>query len=564
MAADKPAPSGTGQHARPAAPDAFQTRPLRGIARFFAACLLLLALLLAALGLLFTGIFPNVLDGEVLEELIQTDMLFSPHTVLQMIPALVLACAEVAILYVIWRYVRLSSRVMIVAACAVLLVAQMVWVTTLGTTGYIYPDSNYLIAGGSALSSGDYAVFSDGSFVCINMHWYPFQSGGIYLFSLFWREGVHDPYLAFQTANALCNTGTATLLYWICCLLSDDERARRLVCALLVICLPLVFSCAFVYGNAIGLFFSILACALLVYAVRAASPHRAAAGIGCAAALFVGRVAKSTVTLFFIPLALTAFLVFLDRRKVKALAVTAVLVVLLAASSSLPVRALQAQTQTDFGQGLPTIGWLQIGLDHDADTMPGWWTGVVLEQYETLDGDYQAQKDVAGGDVRSDLAFFAHHPRDAAYFFGKKISTEWTDPTYQSIYYSSLSEPAATGICRRVIDASAAYDNLLGWHLDAYQLIVYAGLLAYAWQLFRSRSIRHRDMVLPVVLLAGAFVYLLWEAKSVYVFPYFMLMIPLASIGIGRLFERGKSGSHPRGGRHGQTVAVQRTSSHKG
>jgi hypothetical protein len=517
----------------------FQLKGFRFIARAFALFFLLFAILLVALGLSVTAVFDDVLDGGVLSEGMSPLFILWPSTAIRMLPALVLCVLEGVLLWLVWSKVRVSPPVLCGIVCSVILIVQVVWVLALGSQGYIYPDSNYLIEGGKALAAGDYSVFSEPEgFVTINLHWYPFQAGGVYLFSLFFQPGVSAPYQFFQITNAVCNTATAVLLFQCCRMLTDDERVHRVVCALLLACLPLMFSCAFMYGNSIGLFFSVLACDLLMYAFLTQGKARVASLVGCALAIFVGRIAKSTLTLFLIPLALVAILVAADRKNVKACIATVLVGVVIWQTGGMPRSALEAQVGTDFGDGMPGISWIAIGLDHDAKAMPGWWTNQALLDYESVDGDYEKQTKIARQHIQEEVDYFVTHPGDALVFFGMKLATEWGDPSYQSIYYTSLSLPETSGICRAGIEASASYDNPLGWHLDAYQLLIYLGVAAYAWRLFREKDIRGTDFLIITCILVGAFVYMLWEAKSVYVFPFFMLMLPLAACGIARIFGR--------------------------
>ena len=52
---------------------------------------------------------------------------------------------------------------------------------------------------------------------------------------------------------------------------------------------------------------------------------------------------------------------------------------------------------------------------------------------------------------------------------------------------------------------------------------------------------RRRDMessLLPLIILGGLLYHLLFEAKSQYALPYFVLMIPMAAFGFGWFFYR--------------------------
>ena len=52
---------------------------------------------------------------------------------------------------------------------------------------------------------------------------------------------------------------------------------------------------------------------------------------------------------------------------------------------------------------------------------------------------------------------------------------------------------------------------------------------------------RKRDLLralLPLILLGGLSYHLLFEAKSQYALPYFMLLLPLAGAGLTALFRK--------------------------
>ena len=44
-------------------------------------------------------------------------------------------------------------------------------------------------------------------------------------------------------------------------------------------------------------------------------------------------------------------------------------------------------------------------------------------------------------------------------------------------------------------------------------------------------------LLFPVIILGGCAFHMLWEMKSSYILPYFLLMIPLAMIGYGNNFR---------------------------
>ena len=118
--------------------------------------------------------------------------------------------------------------------------------------------------------------------------------------------------------------------------------------------------------------------------------------------------------------------------------------------------------------------------------------------------------------------------------------TEWTEPTFQSLwetfgasqegpqsvfwgfydYDSPLQMSFMYGKCRKVYEV----------YCDSLQTIIYC--FAACGLIVQLRK-RNFSSVLFVTAFLGGFMYFcLFEAKSVYVLPYFILLIPFSSIGL--------------------------------
>ena len=72
--------------------------------------------------------------------------------------------------------------------------------------------------------------------------------------------------------------------------------------------------------------------------------------------------------------------------------------------------------------------------------------------------------------------------------------------------------------------------------MNQFQQLVFFGMLLSLFELWRQRDMR--NCLLPLIVLGGLLYHLLFEAKSLYAQPYFMLMIPMAAFGFGWFFYR--------------------------
>ena len=72
--------------------------------------------------------------------------------------------------------------------------------------------------------------------------------------------------------------------------------------------------------------------------------------------------------------------------------------------------------------------------------------------------------------------------------------------------------------------------------MDKIQLFVYISTLAGLIRMWRKRDLLRA--LLPLIWLGGLSYHLLFEAKSQYAMPYFVLMMPIAAYGLFTLYRR--------------------------
>lgn len=389
---------------------------------------------------------------------------------------------------------------------------------------------------------------------------YPFQA------TFFWllyglRLAFGDlAFMAFQVLSALSTSLGVWALMSLVGSLTSSAGARRVAWVLVALCLPMYWLSTFLYGNAMGCG---LALAFLAMQARAMGERERAAAGWCAGSLVPLALAlcvKATFVLFAIGAVLAWLVVALCRGRAWGLVGCVAVVACAHALSGLPFSALRAASGGyEFGEPLTTLNHIELGLRMGAgefyvsvdggvyEYAPGGWSNHANAVWQASGENADVQNEVATHELAADVLGFASHPLSAARFFAVKLATEWADPTYQSLYYLSMcgnaagarvnpaDESASLGI------ACARLTNLL----DGYQTVTFAaalGLLVLACRRWGSgqdgpaplevRASRATALLLAAVFFTGFGCYLLWEAKAVYVLPFAIAVIPLASAGL--------------------------------
>lgn len=158
--------------------------------------------------------------------------------------------------------------------------------------------------------------------------------------------------------------------------------------------------------------------------------------------LFFGFVAKSTYVVMAIGFVLVLAIDSVRKSSWwRAPLMVALLVISSKAAGALPASYMEARLEVEFPDNQPKSMWIAMGLntgDVFGESMPGWWSGFALESQVRNEGDVAAQAEEAKGAIGQAVTRFASDPAYAAWFFSKKLGTEWLDPTFQSLYIASI------------------------------------------------------------------------------------------------------------------------------
>ncbi len=426
------------------------------------------------------------------------------------------------------------------------LVASMVWVLSLNACGaFWYNDSRSLVDSAGAFLNGDLPMFGptapghgEGSPQFHSYYsWYPFQTGAMLWFILVFAITGAGNIAGFQIINAVLSAGIAWAIWKISEYCSIGDGALRCTAVLLILCVPLLTSSSFVYPNTAGLFLILIALLLGIQAMRSTNTKRiitltVAAYLMATAAMMV----KGTEVIFVIALTLTMVMTALLKRRYWLIALSCVLFMSSHILSSLSVTIVEMATGQDFGDGLPQLSWIAMGLDADnAASNPGWWTRNALNTYERTGGDPSAQSAIATQSIVDSLTAFLQNPGRAFEFFRDKLASEWSEPTFASFYYAHLTETQAPGPIAVTMFGSA-YDEIISFE-NVYQSVIYifatVGIIASIVRWKRADDNVNIGMTLLSLCFLGGFgCFLLWEAKSVYTLPFFLMLIPLAASGL--------------------------------
>lgn len=434
---------------------------------------------------------------------------------------------------------KIGTFVFLYSLCTTLL-----WVLSLNPIGgnYSYPDSISLIDSASSIVEGRFSDFAPGAAGHPSLHayfsWYPFQAGALFWFVLIFSIFGINNLIAFLVVNAIATSLSVWSIWKLGCSSGLSSLGKRILSLLLVINIPLITSTGFIYTNTVGFCCALLSVLASVTAMRSNSKYEAL--LWMIISFIVGGIAmtiKGTEILFV--LSITAIFTISSIRKHRYVFIPIILLLFLFAkwSSNLPILLLQHLTGQEFGKGLPQLSWIAIGLTQQSQqtTMPGWWNTSAIQIFNITQGDTALQQTFARTTIWSSISGFLSDPQYAWNFFSQKIASEWAEPTHQSLYYSSFIQRGKDSSLWTMFTTEPNGHRLIAFQ-NVYQFIVYAlaslGIATAVKQKQNNAQEFEVMCLISIMIMAGFFCFLLWEAKSVYVLPFAALMTIPASHGL--------------------------------
>lgn len=502
--------------------------------------------------------------GEHTSELVALHTVAEPEWALKM--ALGGICMVLVVIGCVLAYRRadaVDERRMVAVMFVATLVLGIAWCAIVGEKANGFTDSWNVTIWARELARGDFSDFAPHveEYAVRQLgerylDWYPYQSNILLLLTGMAKLVGPDNLVSMALAINCLSASLTALAIWRCTCVSGRPKGERLVTAALAFTfLPSVLISVFIYGNSAGLCLMAWACVPWIKAMRrdAGSRHRVLLSISGAILMGLAVLVKPTFTAAAgaCVLVLLAHLIRShDWRMAFGWIVT--LPVSIALAGAVPVSVMESFLGYELPPNAPKTSWLVIGLSDDSiigPMAPGWWGRYAVNNRKANFGDWDAEAEQATADLQERVTRLAGDPAYALWFFTTKAMTMWDDPTYQSMYLSSLG---VQDLYKGSAEASRATFNPVdkstpvGWasagmmvFMDGWQTATYGLALAGAasmWWLDGKRKAGGQgrdpaDYLMPCVFFVGYCLYIVWEAKGMYALPFTMFLIPLAARG---------------------------------
>lgn len=475
-------------------------------------------------------------------------------------------CMVLIVIGCVWVYRhadKLDERKTVIGLFAATILLGIAWCAVVGEKANGFTDSWNVTIWAREIARGNLSDFTphvdEYSMRQLGeryLDWYPYQSNILLLLTgLAKIVGPDNLVNTVLVINCLCASLTALAMWRATCVLGRSKGERLVTAFLSFTFLPSILISVLIYGNSAGLCLMAWACVSWIEAMRCDSGSRRRIWHSISGALLMGLavLVKPTFTVAAgaCVLVLLAHLIRQHDWKM-ALGWVMTLPVCIVLAGSVPVSIMESVIGYELPPDAPKTSWLVIGLSDDGilgPTAPGWWGRYAVNNRKANFGDWEAEAEQSAIDLQERVDRLVGDPAYALWFFTTKAMTMWDDPTYQSMYLSSIGVQdlyKGSAEASRKTFGPVDKSTPVGWasagmmvFMDGWQTAMYGLALAGAasmWWLDGKRKTDGRgrtpaDYLMTCVFFVGYCLYIVWEAKGMYALPFVVFIIPLAARG---------------------------------
>lgn len=347
-----------------------------------------------------------------------------------------------------------------------------------------------------------------------------------------------DLNLLIQALNCVISAALMALLCGLAGGLSGDARTSGAAALLYMAFVPMLLFNMFVYGVLPMLLLCVLAMRCFARCARTGERR-----FGVLYALLIGAAAalKPNAMIVMLALLICAAVHALQRKDGFLLLCAALSAVLCFALPAGVIRLYELRAGVTLAPDTGMLLRLAMGMQ-DSMIAAGWYNGVI-EEYWPLSVTPEMEKAAALEMLAARLREFAADPAGAWAFFKEKCLTQWAEPSYDILWYGAVCGKSGrfNGLAHAIFRDGSPVRALLAGYMNIFQQAAYVLALIGTCGMIREKRTEAVQLMLPVTVLGGFLYHMLFEAKSQYIYPYMLLLLPLAAAGMDLLAGRARN-----------------------
>lgn len=348
-----------------------------------------------------------------------------------------------------------------------------------------------------------------------------------FVFSIFFRIINSDSIDSLKVLNVICIALNILAIYKITKQLSKEYKTNKVLMSILLltfISLPMLST--FVYGDIP----SMTLCLFSVYfMMRYTENKKIIYPILASILTMIAYMARMNSLIFIIATVIYLFINLfkeIKNKTIKEKSVEILIILIYIIISILPASIVKNyylnKYDLDKSKEYPNISYILMAME-EGPRGNGWYNEDIGEQALK---EPEKMKEEYAERIKDRLIYFIQNPGYTFKFYIDKITSMWTENTYSAIRNNTIEENDSL---ENMIEPLTFYQKTLLLITCTCCLIV----------LIQNRKKLSINVLFLITIFIGGFAFhILWEAKSRYIIPYIIVLIPVATININNKMRR--------------------------
>ena len=425
-------------------------------------------------------------------------------------------------------------KILFISAISIYIIADILW--TIFVRAPIVGDQVHVNSMGQLFYRGyDEEIINSDTYAGIPLgeyiQAYNQQIPQAFLYSLFFRLIHIDEFGTPRALNVIAIIVILVAIYKIGNMISKNHKVnkvRLMVLFLTFLSLPMLST--FVYGDIPSLAFALLS---VYYMMKFVDYNKLKYFTLATIFSMIAYMFRMNSLIFVI--ATVIYLLFnlftkITSKTVKENIINALLIVIFIVVSIVPAQIVNDyyinKYNLDKSKEYPNISYILMGMS-ESWRGNGWYNEDIgepaLKNPESSKEEY-AEK------IKDRLTYFSQNMGYTFRFYTMKLASMWSENTYSAVRLNLLHE------------SEDDYLNVIKEPLTFYQkaLLILMCVCSIIVLIQNRKNLSVNVIYLLLIFMGGFAFHIIWEAKSRYIIPYIVVLIPIASIEINKFKKIGQ------------------------
>ena len=347
--------------------------------------------------------------------------------------------------------------------------------------------------------------------------------------------------ITFQMINSGFITAIVALIYYLTKKIYGDIKVSQNVYLLSGALLVLPLYSVVVYGNIFGLFFSLVAVCFLF---KFYEHYKVRYIFLMTISMMIAIMFKSNYEIVLIAILISLFIELIKKFKVKVLVAMIALIIGFSATYPIIYTIVEKRSGIEVNEGIPMITYIAMAMLKPYSRNSGWYHDSINVETIYPGNNFDEEKTIEASKeiIINRLKEFYHAPKMMIKFYQDKICSTWIEPAFQTLWWSEPLE-VFDGQPEEYKEYILNNELLIGIlhgeehkalirFLDIMQITIFTMSMISVIASFKNKTYDNKNFILLITFLGGFLFHILWETKSIYVVPFYIMLLPSAADGI--------------------------------